>query len=329
MFEILGKILELAQQCALIVFLIVLAYTVFKLVQYFTLSDNKAQAIDDEKEKQWNSGQHILIGHQSTTQSVLKQIVDNKEKSIDEGTYIKFSARLKEIKKEFGEDSDVHIHLQTPGGEMFYAMLIAHQVFLCKGTVTAHIHYMSCSGGTLIALCCDKIVMAEDSVLGPIDPQVPKRADFSSVTQLLLAAGIDPLAEQDAFTPFVPLKSVPKEKKGGKDDDDAEKEVKISENGVEVVNKEGDGSEMMAALKLNILVLDALSLLKTYKSFLQRVLQKNYNNKEKVEEIIRFFWTSRPHSTPIFMEECRQIGLHVVKEGEEEEMEEGEKEEAE
>lgn len=41
-----------------------------------------------------------------------------------------------------------------------------------KGKVTAFVPLYAMSGGTLIALAADEIVMCEHSVLGPIDPQL-------------------------------------------------------------------------------------------------------------------------------------------------------------
>jgi ClpP class serine protease len=39
-------------------------------------------------------------------------------------------------------------------------------------------HY-AMSGGTLIALAADRILMAESAVLGPVDPQIGKHATAS------------------------------------------------------------------------------------------------------------------------------------------------------
>lgn len=69
-------------------------------------------------------------------------------------------------------DQPLDIVLHTPGGLVLAAMQIARAVEAHKGRVTVFVPHHAMSGGTLIALAADQIVMCEHSVLGPIDPQV-------------------------------------------------------------------------------------------------------------------------------------------------------------
>src|ERR1700719_2663511 len=62
--------------------------------------------------------------------------------------------------------------LHTPGGLVLAALQIAKAVREHKGKVTVFVPHYAMSGGTLIALAADDIVMCEHSVLGPIDPQL-------------------------------------------------------------------------------------------------------------------------------------------------------------
>ncbi len=62
--------------------------------------------------------------------------------------------------------------LHTPGGLYLAATQIARALIGHKGTVTVFVPHYAMSGGTLIALAADKIVMCPHSVLGPLDPQV-------------------------------------------------------------------------------------------------------------------------------------------------------------
>ena len=55
---------------------------------------------------------------------------------------------------------------------MLAAMLIARAVEVRKAKVTVYVPVYAMSGGTLIALAADEIVLGEFSVLGPIDPQI-------------------------------------------------------------------------------------------------------------------------------------------------------------
>ena len=71
-------------------------------------------------------------------------------------------------------DADVPLDLvlHTPGGLVLAALQIAKAVREHKARVTVFVPHYAMSGGTLIALAADEIVMCEHSVLGPIDPQL-------------------------------------------------------------------------------------------------------------------------------------------------------------
>src|ERR1700693_2354163 len=64
------------------------------------------------------------------------------------------------------------IVLHTPGGLVLAALQIARAIHKQKGKVTAFVPHYAMSGGTLIALAANEIVMYEDAVLGPVDPQL-------------------------------------------------------------------------------------------------------------------------------------------------------------
>lgn len=66
----------------------------------------------------------------------------------------------------------VDLILHTPGGYVMAAEQIAQALTRRKGPVTAFVPYHALSGGTLIALAADEIVMDERAVLGRIDPQL-------------------------------------------------------------------------------------------------------------------------------------------------------------
>jgi ClpP class serine protease len=66
----------------------------------------------------------------------------------------------------------IDIVLHTPGGVVLAALQIARAVHKHKGKVTAVVPHYAMSGGTLIALAADEIVMSENAVIGPVDPQL-------------------------------------------------------------------------------------------------------------------------------------------------------------
>src|SRR5438477_7595635 len=66
----------------------------------------------------------------------------------------------------------IDIVLHTPGGLVLAALQIARAIHKHPGKVTAYVPHYAMSGGTLIALAANEIVMSEDAVLGPVDPQL-------------------------------------------------------------------------------------------------------------------------------------------------------------
>src|SRR3989441_11627501 len=62
--------------------------------------------------------------------------------------------------------------LHTPGGLVLAAEQIAKALVEHKGKVTVFMPHYALSGGTLIALTADEVVMDPNAVIGPVDPQV-------------------------------------------------------------------------------------------------------------------------------------------------------------
>lgn len=71
-------------------------------------------------------------------------------------------------------DPDVPIDLivHTPGGLVLAAEQIAYALCRHPGKVTVMVPHYAMSGGTLIALAADEILMDDNAVLGPVDPQI-------------------------------------------------------------------------------------------------------------------------------------------------------------
>lgn len=70
------------------------------------------------------------------------------------------------------DDVPLDLILHTPGGLVLAALQIAKAIRDHKSKVTVFVPHYAMSGGTLIALAADEIVMCSHSVLGPIDPQL-------------------------------------------------------------------------------------------------------------------------------------------------------------
>jgi ClpP class serine protease len=66
----------------------------------------------------------------------------------------------------------IDLVLHTPGGLVLAATQIARAIRKHKGKVSVFVPHYAMSGGTLIALGADEVVMSPHAVLGPVDPQV-------------------------------------------------------------------------------------------------------------------------------------------------------------
>jgi len=62
--------------------------------------------------------------------------------------------------------------LHTPGGLVLASVQIARALQGRKGKVTVFVPHYAMSGGTLIALAADEIIMDKHAALGPVDPQI-------------------------------------------------------------------------------------------------------------------------------------------------------------
>ncbi len=94
------------------------------------------------------------------------------------------------------ENVPLDLILHTPGGLVLAALQIAKAVRDHKAKVTVFVPHYAMSGGTLIALAADEIVMCTHSVLGPIDPQLGQ----SPAASLIKVVEQKPIARVDDQT---------------------------------------------------------------------------------------------------------------------------------
>jgi len=123
-------------------------------------------------------------------------------------------------------DQPIDLILHTPGGLVLAAEQIAKALVEHKGKVTVFVPHYAMSGGTLIALAADEIVMDSNAVLGPIDPQlgdmpaasIVKILDFKKPSQVsdemlvLIDMAAKARVQVAAFVAGILLKHLPKEK---------------------------------------------------------------------------------------------------------------------
>ncbi|HEX4692683.1 MAG TPA: hypothetical protein VH276_18430 [Solirubrobacteraceae bacterium] len=106
----------------------------------------------------------------------------------------------------------IEIILHTPGGMVIAARQIASALADHDAEVTAVVPHYAMSGGTLIALACDEIVIDAHASLGPVDPQLDQIAAASFVevagmpgdhedrTLLMADVGRKAIAQVEGFT---------------------------------------------------------------------------------------------------------------------------------
>lgn len=111
------------------------------------------------------SSRVILLIHRQETMSVL---------GFPLMRYINVNDAEEVIRAIHLTDDDVPIDLvlHTPGGLVLASLQIARAIKAHRGKVTVFVPHYAMSGGTLIALAADEIVMDTHAVLGPVDPQV-------------------------------------------------------------------------------------------------------------------------------------------------------------
>jgi ClpP class serine protease len=94
------------------------------------------------------------------------------------------------------DDVPLDLVLHTPGGLVLAALQIAKAIAEHKAKVTVFVPHYAMSGGTLIALAADELVMCNHSVLGPIDPQLGE----SPAASLVKVVEEKPIAKVDDHT---------------------------------------------------------------------------------------------------------------------------------
>jgi ClpP class serine protease len=98
--------------------------------------------------------------------------------------------------KQTPKDRPIDFIIHTPGGLVLAAMQIARALEAHPARVRVMVPVYAMSGGTLVALAADEVLMGEFSVLGPIDPQL---AGFPAAS-IVKARDSKPIAEVHDLT---------------------------------------------------------------------------------------------------------------------------------
>lgn len=92
-------------------------------------------------------------------------------------------------------DMPIDFIIHTPGGLVLAAEQIARALNKHPAKVTVFVPHYAMSGGTMIALAADEIVMDENAVLGPLDPQIGN-CPAASLLKLLERKDINHIDDQ-------------------------------------------------------------------------------------------------------------------------------------
>ena len=91
------------------------------------------------------------------------------------------------------ENVPIDIVLHTPGGLVLAAEQIAFALCRHKAKVTVFVPHYAMSGGTLISIAADEIVVDPNGVLGPVDPQLqmPQGGGYVPAVSVLKAMEVE------------------------------------------------------------------------------------------------------------------------------------------
>ena len=126
--------------------------------------DNERAAVLDRFQQQRKSRAIAMIHRQETVS--LFGVPVSRYIDIDDSEAILRAIRLTP------PDRPIDLILHTPGGLVLAAEQIVHALAQHDGKVTVFVPHYAMSGGTLIALSADEVVMDPNAVLGPVDPQI-------------------------------------------------------------------------------------------------------------------------------------------------------------
>ena len=89
----------------------------------------------------------------------------------------------------------IDLILHTPGGLVLASLQIARAILRHPAKVTVFVPHYAMSGGTLIALAADEIVMSQHAVLGPVDPQLGQ-LPAASILKAVQKKSVDEVDDQ-------------------------------------------------------------------------------------------------------------------------------------
>ncbi|WNZ24504.1 MAG: SDH family Clp fold serine proteinase [Leptolyngbya sp. IPPAS B-1204] len=104
-------------------------------------------------------------------------------------------------------DVPIDLILHTPGGLVLATEQIARALLRHRAKVTVFIPHYAMSGGTMLAMAADEIVMDENAVLGPVDPQLGN-TPAASVLRVVEDKPVSDIDDQTLITADIARKAI-------------------------------------------------------------------------------------------------------------------------
>lgn len=104
-------------------------------------------------------------------------------------------------------DMPIDLILHTPGGLVLAAEQIARALQRHPAKVTVLVPHYAMSGGTMICLAADEIIMDENAVLGPVDPQLGEYP-AASILEAVKEKGKDKVSDRTLILADISAKAL-------------------------------------------------------------------------------------------------------------------------
>ncbi len=163
-----------------VIWLLFLVSTFLPMITKRTVEARRRMVIDALERKR--GSRLITLIHRQETMSLLG-IPISRYIDIEDSEQVLRAIRLTD------PDVPIDVVLHTPGGLVLAAEQIACALNRHKSKVTVFVPHYAMSGGTLVAMAADEIVMDPNGVLGPVDPQLqmPQGGGYVPAVSLLAA----------------------------------------------------------------------------------------------------------------------------------------------
>lgn len=191
--------------------------------------------------------------------------------------------QIQEIDRDFNK-RPLWLLVQSPGGQVPSSYIISKRLRDTFKEIVVFVPHIAASGGTLIALTGNEVVMGDFSRLGPVDPQVPYAPDVDSEYLTVSANSMERAVQSLSDT----LRLT--------DQDDVPYTYSVLAGKLDPILR----AEWSAAL---LEVVD----------YLQEMLNKaGYQQKDVNRLISEFVYTSFPHDYVIDKEKAMAFGVKVI-----------------